>query len=74
MSLAIILVMMSMRFCEWITNMKISGGGDWPDKDGISDRERGVSGEWEGLTQGQGWKNCRAVYVELDQFVYCVEG
>ena len=28
MSLAIVLVMMSMRFCEWITNMKISGGGD----------------------------------------------
>ena len=45
MSLAIVLVMMSMRFCEWITNMKISGGGDRPDKDGISDRERGVSGE-----------------------------
>ena len=45
MSLAIVLVMMSGRFCEWITNMKITGGGDPPDIDGISDRERGVSGE-----------------------------
>ena len=54
MSLAIVLVMMSMRFCEWITNMKISGGCDQPDKDGISDRERGVLGECEGLIQGRG--------------------
>ena len=45
MSLAIVLVMISMRFCEWITNMNISCGGEQTEKDGVSDRERRVSGE-----------------------------